>query len=237
MTLEVVDFPTVATAAVALADAVAHDLRAALTTRPRALLLVSGGRSPLPFFAALTQQVLPWERVDVSLVDERSVAADSAEANALLVQQHLLVGAAASARWIALLPAAVFGQAADPMAAARRAAAQAAAEPLLAAPDAVILGMGNDGHTASLFADAPQWADAVATTDRYIALQPGAAPHARISLSLQALRGQKRCYLWATGPAKMATLQRLQQGGAIGPVALLVSDPGVILTAYCSRTD
>ena len=237
MTLEVLDFPTAATAAVALADAVAHDLRAALTSRPRTLLLVSGGRSPLPFFAALAQQVLPWERVDVSQVDERSVAADSAEANALLVRQHLLVGAAATARWIALLPAEMFEQAADPMAAARRAATQATAEPLLGAPDAVILGMGNDGHTASLFADAPQWAEAATTTDRYVALQPGTAPHARISLSLQALRGQKRCYLWATGPAKMATLQRLQQGSATGPVALLVADPDVILSAYCSRAD
>ena len=104
MTLEIERFSSTDAAALALARAVAAELTAALAQRPRALLLVSGGRSPLVFFEALRLQPIDWQRIDVSLVDERCVAADDDAANASLVRAHLLHGAAAAARWIGLLP-------------------------------------------------------------------------------------------------------------------------------------
>lgn len=249
MAIEIQRFNDSLQAARALAGAIAADLRSALLRQPRALLLLSGGRSPVAVFAALAYQSLAWERIDVSLVDERSVAPDGPAANAALVQASLLVDAARHARLITLMPAALFHAALDPWDAALQAAECANADPALARPDVVVLGMGNDGHTASLFADAPQWPHASTTCKRYIALQPQAAPHARVSLTLHALRMQQRCYLWAVGADKSATLARLAlvvdaPGTAAerfqalvhgGPaIACLMADPALVLQAYCS---
>ncbi len=268
MTLEIERFSSTDAAALALARAVAAELTAALAQRPRALLLVSGGRSPLVFFEALRLQPIDWQRIDVSLVDERCVAADDDAANASLVRAHLLHGAAA--RWIGLLPEAEALVGATPLERAQDAAGRANHDPLLAHAAVVVLGVGSDGHTASLFADAPQWALAQVTSERYVALQPGAAPHARISLSLPALRQQGSCHVWATGTEKLQVLTRLQEHiarhagpvekpmpplsgtpsgaqpgarsnqpppawlAAAGPMACLIADPALVLTAYCT---
>ena len=238
MTIEMQLFPAADRAARALAAAVATDLRMALKNKSRVLLLVSGGRSPTILLEALAMQVLPWTRIDVSLVDERSVAIGAADANAGLVQSSLLVGAAAAARWIALIPPAIFAGAKDSWQAAQQAALEANRNPALANADVVVLGLGSDGHTASLFVDAPQWDAACTTPLRYLALVPQSAPHARVSLSLPALRAQRHCYLWAVGADKLATLARLQSQRLIpatqGPVARLIGDPEFILSVYGS---
>ncbi|MES2831868.1 MAG: 6-phosphogluconolactonase [Pseudomonadota bacterium] len=250
MGLELHRFPTTDLAARALAQAVAADLEAALTMQERALLLVSGGRSPISLFAALAQQPLQWQRIDISLADERSMPTNADAANAGLVRNSLMVGAASAARWIPLMTTEVFAAAADPWQAAQQAASLANSESALATPAATILGLGNDGHTASLFPDALQWPHAAETEARYVALQPTQAPHARVSLSLKALRQQKRCYLWAVGADKLLTLTRLRQvcseaaaqgiDGSktlleAGPVACLIADPVLQLRAYCTE--
>lgn len=238
----------------ALAAAVANDLRRQLAARERALLLVSGGRSPLPFFAALREESLPWERIDISLVDERAVPPDHPDANAGLVAAHLLVGPVQRARWIPLIPDAqargtdTLDKATD-WQLAQDAAAQANAEPALAAPACIVLGMGTDGHTASLFADSRDWHHASTTTDRYVALRPNQAPHARVGLSLSSLISQGECTLWSGGAAKMDTLKRVkmlasevEQGRLdaqrlveAGPLALLIAHPKVTLHVFHSN--
>ena len=104
MTPQLHRFDSSAAAAQALAHVIAAELDAALQCGAQPLLLVSGGRSPLPFFSALSQQALAWQHINVSLVDERSVPATHADSNAALVRGHLLTAAAASARWIGLVP-------------------------------------------------------------------------------------------------------------------------------------
>jgi len=243
MALQLNRFPDVQQAAQALAQAVADDLRRALEQRERALLLVSGGKSPVPFFTALAAQPLSWDRVDVSLVDERAVPADHADSNGNMVVAHLLQGAAGAARWLPLVTAAAAGS--DPLALALAAAAAAEANPALAQPAAIVLGMGTDGHTASLFDDALQWGQACTTQQRYVAIEPKRAPHARISLSLHALIAQRRCYLWSGGDEKLAVLTRIERTveaalrddkrdavAEAGPIALLLAEPAVELRCF-----
>ncbi len=209
MTIQFHLFEDAGVAAQALADAVRGDLQQALETAPRALLLVSGGRSPLPLFALLATQPLPWAQIDVSLVDERCVPLADADSNSALVARHLLVGAAAAARWVPLVDETLASHASDEWPVAQQAAIAANDNAALAQAAVIILGLGNDGHTASLFVDASQWDEARQTSARYIALQPQAAAHARVGLSLQALIGQHHCYVWSSGADKLATLERL----------------------------
>ncbi len=85
-----------------LAEAVAEALRADLATQARALLVLSGGSTPVPFFQALAACELPWERIEVTLADERWVAEDATDSNARLVREHLLKGPAAQATFVPL---------------------------------------------------------------------------------------------------------------------------------------
>lgn len=249
MALQLTMFETAREAAEALAQQVSEDLQKALAARQqagsgRALLLVSGGKSPLPFFYALSQQPLPWEQIDVSLVDERSVPFGHPDSNASLISEHLLRGAAKAATLHPLMQPG--GEAGDPWQWAQQSAAAANANIRLAQPAAIVLGLGTDGHTASLFPDAVQWQNAYTTEQRYLAVQPGQAPHPRVSLSLQALIDQQRCYVWSNGAAKLDVIKQakslfaavsdgLLDGRAIhaaGPFALLVAHPDLMLHVF-----
>ena len=178
-----------------------------------------------------------------NMVARASSPATHADANAALVARHLLVGPAAAARWLALLDNLPAHLAEDAWAMVQASAQQANAEPALAEPAAIILGMGNDGHTASLFVDAPQWQQTSASAARYVALQPTRVPHARVGLSLAALRRQGVCQVWAMGADKRATLRRLMALVAraadaralteAGAQALLMADPALSLEVFC----
>jgi 6-phosphogluconolactonase len=235
MSLQLQCFDSSTAAAVALAGAVAADLNRALQQQNHALLVVSGGRSPLPFFSALSQQPLAWHNVAISLVDERCVPITHDDSNSALVRRHLLINAAASAQWIALAPPDLSGSDPDPWCCAVRAAEAANGNPVLATPSVIVLGIGTDGHTASLFADAPQWLQARTTERRYLAVKPASAPHSRISLSLSALIAQGSCQVWAVGPDKLATIERCGKLPADAcALAALIADTRVRLQVYYS---
>lgn len=195
-----------------LAEQVSLWLRQALEARGRASLAVSGGSTPKLFFQALSQASLDWSRVSVTLADERWVPTDHNDSNERLVREQLLQNNAAKARFIGLKqPGAAAGD------------GQEACEQALAALpwplDVLILGMGNDGHTASLFPEAPELDQALARDNprRCIAIHPPAVPQARISLTRSALTQARQTVLHLRGEAKLDTLK--QALGNLGAVS------------------
>lgn len=212
------DHPDAAALAAALAQAVATDLREALGLRGAALLAVSGGNTPRAFLRALSRQPLDWGRVGVTLTDERWVAPDDARSNAALVRGHLLQGAASAARFVPLYAAAP-----DPERGLAEVAARIAALPLPF--DALVLGMGLDGHCASLFPGGDHLAQALRyeTAERVLPMRAPAAPEPRVTLTLPVLVATRRLYLHIEGAPKREVLrQALGPGGESLPIGALL---------------
>ena len=150
----------------AMAISVAHALEIAIGVRGWAVLAVSGGRSPVPMFERLRHRTIRWEAVTITLVDERVVPPDHDDSNGALVRRHLLREAAGKAAFVPLV--ADVAEVADPASAVAR---------LNAAwrqPDVIVLGMGEDGHTASLFPEAPELQQVQA--ERALHLRDGERP-------------------------------------------------------------
>lgn len=186
-----------AQAAEALAISVAGKLSAAAASWGEASLVLSGGRTPLPLLQDLRAQPLPWAKITVTLADERFVPVDHADSNERQLREVLLQGPAAQARFIGLR-----GTADSPQQAASEAWQRLTGveRPF----DVVVLGMGDDGHTASLFPGSPGLAAALdaAAKPACVVMQAPAAPHTRLSLNLAALRQTHQLYLHFTGEAK-----------------------------------
>lgn len=202
------DFDTPAVLAAALAGAVAEKLRDGITTRGTASFAVSGGKTPERFFAALSQQDLDWAKVAVTLVDDRWVPLDSPRSNEALLRRCLLQGPAAAARLVGLVTADAKPEAGLSEVAARLAALP---QPL----DAVVLGMGTDGHTASFFPEGDRLAQALDPAgDQPVLpmLAPGAG-EPRITLTLPLILAARAVYLHIEGAEKAAVLQNALQDG------------------------
>ncbi|WP_106478835.1 6-phosphogluconolactonase [Phytohalomonas tamaricis] len=184
-----------------LAEAVAAALDADLKVQERALLIVSGGSTPVPFFKALSQTPLDWARVDITLADERWVAFEDKDSNARLISEHLLQGNAAKASFHSLTT-----QASTPEEGVDEVAARL--ESLSWPASALILGMGGDGHTASLFPDSDQLAEGLSTDALVLAAHAPSVPQPRITLSRHRLAMAKRHFLHFTGTDKRAVFAR-----------------------------
>jgi 6-phosphogluconolactonase len=189
--------------AAGLAADTASLLAAALAKGDEASLVVSGGSTPVPFFAALAQEDIGWERVHVTLADERWVAPADSASNEGLVRAHLLRGRAAAARFVGLKTGHALARDGEEECDARIRA--------LPRPFAVVvLGMGEDGHTASFF---PGAAELAAATDPHAgrlcqALRPATAPNERMTLTLPALLAGGRIMLHITGKTKLRILEQ-----------------------------
>lgn len=201
-------YPTGADLADAAAHAISERLMEALRTHGRAGLVATGGRSPGPVYDRLQAMAeVDWARVIVTLSDERCVAPDDPVSNARLAHERLLRGRAAKAHLLPLWP--------EPEADALMA---------LMPFDAVMLGMGEDGHIASLIPGDPGLEDAL-TTDDFTRLVPaglGKPPVARITLTLNALLDARALFLLIAGEAKRGVIERALAGEDL-PVGRLIS--------------
>ncbi len=190
------------TVASMLAEKVAGVLANRLRQPGRASLAVSGGRTPVAFFELLACKPIEWERVDVVLADERWVDESHPDSNAALVRRYLIQGPAATANFLSFWRAGMSPR--DACVDADQ-ALSAIEWPLTA----LVLGMGNDGHTASLFPDAPELYQAMDAKrpNHVVALTPPSQPHPRVSLSLRALAGARYKALHLRGMDKAETLK------------------------------
>ena len=178
-------FPDRVSASRLAAEMLATAVATELSLRPRATLVVSGGSTPAQCFAHLAETLLPWERVSVSVTDERCVPADHPDSNERMVRQRLLIQHASRAHFVALdhVPAPPFA--------------------------AVLLGMGADGHFASLFPDAANLDDALSLegNDTSIAITTANSPYPRLSMTLSRLVNTQHLILLAFGADKRAVLE------------------------------
>lgn len=191
-----------------LSSSIAADLRAAITARGEASLVVSGGRSPVKLFEDLRDHDLDWSRVSVRLVDERWVDPSDPSSNERLVQENLLKGRAAAARFAGLKNAA-----ATPALGAASAWATFATVPRPF--DILVLGMGDDGHTASLFPHSPTLAAGLdpSAAPGCIGMTAPSAPTERLSLNLAALLNSRRIVVLLNGESKWHTYIAASQSG------------------------
>jgi 6-phosphogluconolactonase len=193
-------FPDIESLSRALADQLAAALRTATAARGLGSLVVSGGKSPTKLFEMLRIQKLDWSRVCIALADERWVDPSDPGSNEKLVRDVLLKDEAAAARFLGLkngAPTPEMG-------------AVSAWETFARVPrpfDAVVLGMGDDGHTASLFPGSPNLAGALnaAAAAACVGMRAPVAPQPRLSLNLSALLGARRIVLLITGEEKWRT--------------------------------
>ena len=204
-------FPDPAALAASLAATVANNLRTALTTRGRASLALSGGNTPKRFLQALSLQPMPWQDVVVTLVDERWVPESNERSNARLLRANLLHGAAAEARFLPL-----YRDTPEPEQTLAEIERELAALPLPF--DAVVLGMGNDGHTASFFPGGDRLAEALdpTTTARVLPMRAPDAGEPRITLTLPPILAARHLYLHMEGAAKQRVLEDAIAGTGAG---------------------
>lgn len=191
-------FESGAELAATAAHEVATALRIAIAEHGRASLVATGGRSPGAVYDALSGTGLDWSKVMVSLSDERWVEPSSSDSNEKLVRERLLVGKAASAQFVPLK---------HPVRDAAASAAQAAAGLAPLVPiDVLLLGMGDDGHIASLFPGNPALAAGLKADGEALAIGVPAGDPApnidRISLTLAALKTAGLTLILISGEAK-----------------------------------
>lgn len=222
-------FPDGIALAHALAGEIKVDLEEAIQVRGSASLVVSGGRTPLRLFQQLRTEKLDWANVWITLADERWVETASPESNERLVRDQLCGERATAAHFVGLK-----NPAATP-----EAGADWAWRALSRVPhpyDVVLLGMGEDGHTASLFPGSLALARALDVTAMpgCIAVNALTAPHARLSLNLAALLDSRRIILHIEGEAKWQVYQKARAAGSAAelPVRAILHQQEVPIDVY-----
>ena len=179
-----------------LSISVAKELRDSLKNKNFVSLSVPGGTTPAPFFDLLCKESLDWSRVRILLSDERYVPETNNRSNTTLVKRHLMQSNAAKAQLIRFY---------SPDQTEDEFVRQSVAYMNTFMPiDVSVLGMGLDMHTASLFPDSAELADALSTSDSLYVVRPASQPEARITLSGRVLAQAVKTYILIIGQKKLA---------------------------------
>jgi 6-phosphogluconolactonase len=208
-------FPDAHALANALSGEIRVDLQEAIAERGAAGLVVSGGRTPVALFNHLSAESLDWSRVFVTLVDERWVDVKDTNSNECMVRSQLLHGAARAAHFIGLKNAAATP--AEGVTWTWRSLVR-----VIRPFDVVVLGMGDDGHTASLFPMSPGLSDALDASrpPACVAMKAPVAPEHRISMNLSALLDARRIIVQIHGATKWSVYQRAKERGSVAELPI-----------------
>lgn len=213
----------------ALAIKVSATLAQAIKSKGKASIAVSGGSTPKGFFSLLSQCDIDWSKVTVTLADERWVTIDSDASNTRLVHENLLQNKAANAKFFHLKQG-------DELTAETLADLNLAAKSNLLPLDVLILGMGEDGHTASLFPCSDEIAQGLALDNSaaLLSVQPKTAPHQRISFSFASLLSSQNTFLHLCGENKQTVLTQALNGSDAFemPIRAFLQHPSVNTEVY-----
>ena len=182
-----------------LAAHVVSKLALGIAARGTAYLVVSGGSTPVDLFSLLSASNLDWKNVVVLLADERCVPVDHQDRNERLVREVLLTGQAEQAQFLSLMP--------TPDDATVNIEGLSSFLSSLPRFDVVLLGMGEDGHTASLFPCASALKDGLTTDEAALITRPKTASHARVSMSRRRLQAADHGVIHITGEQKKTVLE------------------------------
>jgi 6-phosphogluconolactonase len=182
----------------ALCEQIKLDLESAISQYGSAFLLVSGGSTPKAFYEKLNKSGLDWSKITVSLVDERFVDNTSEFSNEKLVRESLL----ANQSEMNFIPMVL-----DDSNESKNLELATIAFEKLNRLDVVILGMGDDGHTASIFPNNEESERALETSDKLCSTKAPNVPFNRISCSAEFLKSASKTYLFFTGEHKLNVFQ------------------------------
>ncbi|WP_144393617.1 6-phosphogluconolactonase [Pleionea sediminis] len=193
----------------AMSHEISEHLNDALNNHNKASLWLSGGTTPSEMYNLLSDKEIDWEKVVISLVDERWVPPIDEASNERMIKEHMLKNKADAAEF---LP---FFQVTSSPEANRQILEEQLHNKVRGPLDVVVLGMGTDGHVASLFPCANEIEDVVsAENDHYTAVtHPKVAPHPRLTLTLNRLLASRNIYLLLFGEEKMKTLIKAEKEG------------------------
>ncbi|MCX8642109.1 MULTISPECIES: 6-phosphogluconolactonase [unclassified Gilliamella] len=212
-----------------LTSHIVNELTKAIQIRGQASIAVSGGKTPIPLFIALSEQNLDWSRVFITLVDDRWVDDTDDASNEKLVMTYLLQNKAKLANFIGLK-----NSCNNPFDGASITEKQLDKVPMPF--DVLILGMGEDGHTASLFPGAANLAAGLDMKSgrKVIGMTPLTAPLDRITLTLPTILNSHNIYLHLVGDSKMSVLEQAEQGKDINqmPVRAILQQDKVNVTIF-----
>ena len=201
----------------------------------RAVLMVSGGSSPAPAYRYLSGLELGWENIDIAMVDERWVDENHEKSNEAFIKSTLLQDKAANANLITMKNS-------EASAAAGQVTCQKAYASLKQNFDVTILGMGPDGHTASLFPHAEGLDNALSTSDLVAAIEAIKSDVTgditeRMTLTLQAILQSKVIKLLISGEEKLAVYKEAKSGGDVAdmPLRAVLQQTDVPVEVYWTK--
>ncbi len=190
-----------------LSQSIAKNLQDAIDKNGSATLIVSGGSTPKPLFEKLRKIEIEWENVTIGLCDERWIDSSHKDSNEKFVKSNLLQEKANKAKFVGMYVDNLDAKEAVEI-------CEAKIKTNLYPFDVLILGMGTDAHTASLFPNNPKLKEGLDPKNKKLCIQiePQDAPHIRMSLTLQAILSTKHLYLHFEGEKKLNIYKEAIEG-------------------------
>ena len=206
-----------------LADDIHTQLVKAIDARGKASIALSGGTSPARCMQLLSEKDLDWSKVTITLSDERWLPEDHPRSNHLLIKNNMLINKAKDSHF---LPLYCEAENIEDGAKKLQKTLEESLQPSQGGFDVCLLGMGADGHFASLFPDSEQLSDGLTSDNLLIAVESPSVPEKRISMTLNCITKASKIYLLIAGKEKCRILQNVldqKEGRPNLPIESLVS--------------